>query len=107
MAAERDKRAADRAVNNWARDNAADLRQLAGQISALADLPPAADTPLEALRAALGENDAAHLLAPLADTLEHLDPGHPALAAQVRDMTRDTASVRQDTHERRRGSDAP
>ncbi|HEV3169522.1 MAG TPA: HSP18 transcriptional regulator [Actinocrinis sp.] len=107
VAAERDKRAADRAVNHWARDNAAGLRQLAGQISALTDLPAAADTPLEALRAALGENDAADLLAPLADTLQHLAPDHPALAAQVRGMARDTASVRRDTRERRRGPDTP
>ena len=107
VAAERDKRAADRAVNHWARDNAAGLRQLAGQISALTDLPAAADTPLQALRAALGENDAADLLAPLADTLRHLSPDHPALAARVRGMARDTASVRLDTRKRRRGPDTP
>jgi hypothetical protein len=107
VAAERDKRAADRAVSHWARDNAAGLRQLAGQISALTDLPAAADTPLDELRAALGDNDAASLLAPLADTLAHLTPGHPALAAQVRDIAHDTASVRRDTQERRRAPDTP
>jgi len=106
VAAERDKRAADRAVNHWARDNAADLRQLAGQISALTDLPAAADTTLAGLRAALGENDAADLLAPLADTLAHLSPDHPALATRVRGIARDTASVRQDTQERRRAPGA-
>jgi hypothetical protein len=38
--AERDRRAGQRAVAHWARDHAADLRQLAGQISALgADEP--------------------------------------------------------------------
>lgn len=102
VAAERDKRAADRAVQHWARDNAADLRQLAGQISALRDLPAAAQTPLAGLRAALGQNDAANLLTPLADTLEHLTAEHQALAAEVRQVERDTASVRQDTRERRR-----
>jgi hypothetical protein len=102
VAAERDKRAADRAVQHWARDNAAGLRQLAGQISALRDLPAAAHTPLGGLRAALGQNDAADLLAPLAETLQHLTTEHPALAAQVREVARDTAAVRQDTHERRR-----
>lgn len=109
VAAERDKRAADRAVDHWARDNAAGLHQLAGQISALSDLPAAADTPLRALRAALGENDAADLLAPLADTLDHLAAGHPALAARVRGVARDTASVRHDTRQRRRapGADEP
>lgn len=105
VAAERDKRAGDRAVERWARDNAAGLRQLAGQISALTDLPAAANAPLQALRAALGENDAADLLDPLADTLAHLSPDHPALADLVRAMARDTASVRRDTRERRRGPD--
>lgn len=107
VAAERDRRAADRAVQHWARDNAADLRQLAGQISALGDLPAAADASLDGLRAALGENDAADLLGPLADTLEHLAEDHPALAAQVRGLARDTASVRRGTRERRRGPDTP
>jgi hypothetical protein len=102
VAAERDKRAADRAVQHWARDNAADLRQLAGQISALRDLPDAAQTPLAGLRAALGQNDAADLLTPLAETLKHLTADHPALAAEVRQVERDTAAVRQDIHERRR-----
>lgn len=106
VAAERDKRAAERAVAQWARDNAADLRRLAGQISALTDLPAAADGPLQALRSALGENDAADLLVPLADTFPHLVSGHPALAAQVRGIVRDTASVRRDTRERRRAPDA-
>src|SRR3954463_10099842 len=36
--AERDRRAGDRAVADWARRNAAVLRQLAGQVSALEDL---------------------------------------------------------------------
>ena len=106
VAAERDKRAADRAVSHWARDNAADLRQLAGQISALTDLPAAADTPLDGLRAALGENDAADLLAPLADTLQHLTADQPALADRLHELARDTAAVRQDTRERRSGPDA-
>ncbi|MEU2632289.1 hypothetical protein, partial [Kitasatospora sp. NPDC007106] len=38
----RDRRAAQRTVTTWARDNAADLRVLAAQITALDDLPPAA-----------------------------------------------------------------
>jgi len=107
VAAERDRRAADRAVKHWARDNASDLRQLAGQISALTDLSADADTPLHGLRAALGENDAARLLGPLADTLQHLASDHPALATRVRGVARDTASVRQDTNERRRAPDTP
>src|SRR4051812_41152100 len=39
--AERDRRAGDRAVADWARRNAAVLRQLAGQVSALDDLDAA------------------------------------------------------------------
>lgn len=105
VAAERDKRAADRAVKHWARHNAAHLRQLAGQISAL-DLPAAADTPLAGLRHALGENDAADLLGPLADTHDHLTADHPALAARIREVARDTESVRHDTHNRRHRPDA-
>ena len=107
VTAERDKRAAERAVKLWARRNAADLRQLAGQISALADLPAAADTPVSGLRLALGENDAADLLGPLADTHEHLAAGHPALAARVREVGRDTEAVRHDTHESRHRPDSP
>jgi hypothetical protein len=101
VAAERDRRAGDRAVKHWARHNAADLRQLAGQISALADLPDAANAPLDGLRRALGENDAADLLGPLADTHDHLAADHPVLAARVREVARDTESVRHDTHESR------
>src|SRR6476469_7102321 len=52
--AERDRRAGDRAVADWARSNAAVLRQLAGQVSAL-----------DGLGAALGEDDVTTLLPPL------------------------------------------
>jgi hypothetical protein len=45
--AERDKRAGDRAVAAWARANAAVLRQLAGQISALRGLPERAQHHVE------------------------------------------------------------
>ncbi len=41
MTATRDRRAADRTVTAWARANAATLRQLAGQITALPDLSAA------------------------------------------------------------------
>ena len=105
VAAERDKRAADRAVAHWARENAADLRVLAGQISALHDLPATADNPLGALRAALGQNDAADLLGPLAGIAAQLAAGHPALAAQVRDVGRDTASVRRASSRHRGATD--
>ena len=47
VTATRQARAADRTTASWARANAADLRRLAGQITALTDLPaaPAARSP--------------------------------------------------------------
>ncbi|UUU19380.1 type III effector protein [Streptomyces sp. DSM 40750] len=100
--ATRDRRAADRTVTAWARANAADLRQLAGQITALADLPAAARTPLVELTAALADNDAAVLLGPLADTHTYLASGHPDLAARVDDIARHTARLRRHSGEQRR-----
>ena len=103
--AERDRRAGQRAVAHWARDHAADLRQLAGQISALGDLPTAADGRLADLRRALGGDDAAELLGPLAGTHDHLEPGHPALAARLREIAVRTDSVQRGTQDRRRRAD--
>ena len=94
VAAERDKRAGDKAVATWARANAGDLRQLAGQIGALGDLGAGADADLAALRQALGRDDAAALLGPLADAGTHLRAGHPALAEQVGAVGRRTDEVR-------------
>ncbi|MFJ9036938.1 type III effector protein [Streptomyces sp. NPDC102406] len=78
----RDERAAERNVTSWARAHAGELRQLAGQIAALADLPGSAKTPLDRVRRALDDSDAAQLLRPLADLRTHLS-AHPALARQV------------------------
>jgi hypothetical protein len=94
VAAERDKRAGDKAVATWARANAGDLRQLAGQIGALGDLGAGADADLTALRQALGRDDVADLLGPLAGARSHLKVGHPGLAAQVGDVGRATDEVR-------------
>ncbi|MYW07598.1 type III effector protein, partial [Streptomyces sp. SID2563] len=68
VTATRQARAADRSTATWARRNAADLRRLAGQITALTDLPPAARRPLGALHAALAHDDPADLIAPLTAT---------------------------------------
>ncbi|MGW2563030.1 type III effector protein [Streptomyces sp. NPDC001514] len=92
--ATRDRRAADRTVTAWARANAGDLRQLAGQITALTDLPAAARTPLVELTAALADNDAAALIAPLTVTHAYLAPDHPDLAARVDDVARHTDRLR-------------
>ncbi|WP_328374692.1 type III effector protein [Streptomyces sp. NBC_00440] len=93
--ATRDDRAADRSVTAWARDNAADLRQLAGQITALTDLPAPAHTPRENLAEALADNDAANLIKPLADTHTYLAAGHPDLAARIDIITHNADRLRQ------------
>lgn len=100
--AERDRRAGQRAVAHWARDHAADLRQLAGQISSLSDLPGAADGSLADLRDALGGDDPAGLLGPLNGAHDHLEPGYPALAARLREIARHTDTVQRGTRDRRR-----
>lgn len=99
--AARGHRAADRTVTAWARDNAADLRQLAGQITALTDLSTHAGPPLARLADALADNDATRLIGPLADTRTHLEAGHPDLAARIGTITRHTAQLRQDSTEGR------
>ncbi|MFI8187065.1 HSP18 transcriptional regulator [Actinacidiphila glaucinigra] len=97
--ATRDRRAADRTVTAWARDNAADLRRLAALVTGLADLPPAARS---AIDGALAHNDAARLMAPLAAVRIHLQPGHPEIAARVDALTRHADQLRQDSHDQRR-----
>jgi len=100
--ATRDRRAADRTVTAWARANAADLRRLAGQITALTDLPAAARTPLLDLTAALADNDAAALVGPLTVTHAYLASGHPDLAARVDDIARHTDRLRRHSGDQRR-----
>ncbi|MEV8565260.1 type III effector protein [Streptomyces sp. NPDC051322] len=95
--ATRDRRAADRTVTSWARDNAADLRQLAGQIIALTDLPAGDRVPLTD---ALADSDAARLLAPLLHSRAYLEARNPDLAARV-----DTIAGR--TDQLRQGDDSP
>ncbi|MFE3650860.1 type III effector protein [Streptomyces sp. NPDC059152] len=87
VTATRQARAAQRTTATWARHNAADLRRLAGQITALTDLPPTARRPLSELHAALAHNDPADLIAPLTATRPHLAATHPGLAAQLDSLT--------------------
>ncbi|KNB54042.1 hypothetical protein [Streptomyces caatingaensis] len=89
--ATRDRRAAERAVTAWARDNAADLRRLAGQLSALADLPP--DTRAALVRA-LGHDNATILIEPLADARPHLSGHHSELAGRIDAVTGHTDRLR-------------
>lgn len=100
--AERDRRAGHRAVARWANDNTADLRQLAGQVTALTDLGEAATGALSRLRQALGDPDATALPALLAATHPHL-PDHPDLAAQIDTITAHTDQIRRQPS--RRGAD--
>ncbi|MFD9083268.1 HSP18 transcriptional regulator [Streptomyces erythrochromogenes] len=99
--ATRDTRAADRTVTAWARDNAADLRRLAAQITALTDLPAGAADAIDALNHALGHDDAARLVRPLTDTRAHLRPEDAELAARIDALTRHTEQLRQTTHGQR------
>lgn len=99
--AERDKRAGDRAVAHWARANSASLRRLAGQVSAIEGLGAVAQASVEQVQQALGEDDAAALVSPLADAHVHLREGHAALADQISTLTRETDRLRRDTRVRR------
>ena len=91
--AERDRRAGNRAVAQWANDNTADLRRLAGQITALTDLGEAATGDLAQLHQALGDADATALPALLAAAHQHL-LDHPDLAAQIDTITTRTDQIR-------------
>lgn len=94
--ATRDRRAGDRNVSHWARDNSSDLRQLAGQITALTGLPPEARARLALLATALGDDDPAALLDPLTAARPHLRTTRPDLADRVDTITRHTDHLRQD-----------
>ncbi|MFE2147419.1 HSP18 transcriptional regulator [Streptomyces sp. NPDC059456] len=99
--ATRDMRAADRNVNTWARDNAADLRRLAGQITALTGLSADAEAAVNDVNLALADNDAARLVQPLTDTRPHLRPQDGELADHIDALTRHTKQLRQETHDQR------
>jgi hypothetical protein len=98
--AERDRRAGHRAVAQWANDNTAGLRRLAGQITALTDLGDGAATDLGRLHAALADADATALPDLLAGAHRHLGD-HPDLADQVGSITASADDVRRRTRERR------
>lgn len=88
VTATRRRRAAERTAAAWARRNAAGLRGIAGQITALTDLPAVALRPLAELHAALAQDDPAALVAPLAAARPHLAAAHPDLAARLDALVR-------------------
>lgn len=95
--ATRDRRAGDRAVTAWARQNSAVLRQLAGQVSAVNGLSAAGQREADRVHAELAGNDPATLLGPLADLRAHLVDEHPALAARITDVAADADQRRHST----------
>ncbi|MFF4579918.1 HSP18 transcriptional regulator [Streptomyces sp. NPDC001389] len=99
--ATRDSRAADRTVTAWARDNAADLRRLAGQVTSLAGLPASAEDAIGELNLALADNDAARLVGPLAASRDHLRPQDAGITDRIDAMTRHTDRLRQDSKDQR------
>ena len=102
--AERDRRAGSRAVNRWVNDNTADLRRLAGQVTALSDLHPGAAADIDRLHHALADPDATALPALLDSARAHLH-AHPKLTAQIDAVTRHTDQVRHETARRRHQPD--
>jgi hypothetical protein len=99
--AARGQRAGDRAVTDWARANAATLRQLAGQVSALPDLTPDAQDQADQVRAALAADDAARLLTPLGRLSALLGAEHATLAARITAATSNAEHQRQTTLDQR------
>lgn len=97
--ATRNQRSADRAVADWARANAAGLRQLAGQIAALSTnianrSAAEASAAIDRVRAVLGADDAAELVKPLVDAAQPLRAGHPGLADEISTLTETTDKIR-------------
>ncbi|MFK0247171.1 HSP18 transcriptional regulator [Amycolatopsis azurea] len=103
--AERDRRAGDRAVAEWARSNSTMLRRLAGQAGAVEGLDAEGRKSADKLNTALGENDVADLLTPLADMRDHLTADHLHLADRLGAVSEHAGQVRQDALDSRRRAD--
>lgn len=101
---ERDRRAEERAVTDWARRHAGTLRQIAGRVADLSDLPDLDDPArqsVDRVRRTLHEDDTAALLRPLGDASLALGGSHPQLARSISDLLARIDSLRQDTRQRR------
>jgi uncharacterized membrane protein YccC len=77
------------------------LRTLAGHLSSLVDLADPAQRRIDLVQRALGDDDSASLLGPLADAAPHLERSHPALAEQINRITETTDRLRRETQDRR------
>ena len=99
--ATRDERAGDRAVAAWARENASELRRIAGEVSAATGLSSSGRRRAEDVATSLGLDDPASLIEPLADVHEHLVEDHAQLAARVEAVGRQVSRVRRETQQRR------
>lgn len=100
--AERDRRAGDRAVADWARRNSAVLRQLAGQVSAMDGLGTAAQRTADRVGAALGDDDVTTLLPNLATLRGQLTGQHAGLADRLDAISDHAEQVRREATEKRR-----
>jgi hypothetical protein len=105
--ATRDKRAGDRAVEAWARQNSAVLRQLAGQVSTLDGLSGPARRHADLIGQALAGSDPATLLPPLADSHPHLRTTHAGLAKKIKSVTDHTEQLRRHTQHERSAAHPP
>ncbi|HEY0805428.1 MAG TPA: HSP18 transcriptional regulator [Pseudonocardiaceae bacterium] len=97
---ERDRRAADRAVGRWTRQNATTLRTLGAQVSALdgdRDLTVTGQHHVDRVTAALGEADTTALLEPLRAMVAHLHTSHPALADKITTVADHSDQARRDS----------
>ncbi|TWH21986.1 hypothetical protein JD82_03859 [Prauserella rugosa] len=124
--AERDRRAAERAVRHWAQANSELVRKLAAMVSAAgghgiddiasadgvhpdggaergADVDEAARHHIDVVYHRLGGADAADLLPPLVAAAPHLRVSHPDLAEQVEHLDAQAQQVRDEALDRRVG----
>ncbi|MFB9908828.1 HSP18 transcriptional regulator [Allokutzneria oryzae] len=102
--AERGRRAGDRAVNAWARENAAVIRGLSGRVAGLSGLSGAAQDSVDQVQCALGAANSSALLEPLANAGAHLHDTHPALAEEIAEITGRTDRLRARERDARRRS---
>ncbi|MEU9619548.1 hypothetical protein [Streptomyces sp. NPDC048155] len=102
----RDHRAANRTIDVWARDNAADLRRLAGRITSLTGLPARSRAAVDELNEALGADDPARLIGPLSEARPHLE-NRRDLADRVDRVVQQVEDLRRHSARQRRGGSTP